>query len=142
MTITLFVITVDVQEIVLGQLEHQREQHEELAHNLEMDVLCEIPDLVPMVGDDLGVIARVLLGEFRRVVDLRVVLDAVLDLADPERLVAVVPAVLEVGAVFELLLRGELEDLFAQAELPVDLLLREAEVDDVEEAWRGKKGRS
>jgi hypothetical protein len=134
MTITLLVITVDVQEIVLGQLEHQREQHEELAHNLEMDVLCEIPDLVPMVGDDLGVIARVLLGEFRRVVDLRVVLDAVLDLADPERLVAVVPAILEVGAVFELLLRGELEDLFAQAELPVDFLLREAEVDDVEEA--------
>ena len=100
-----------------------------------MDVLCEKPDLIPVLLDQRRMVARVPLGEFGRVVDLRVVLDAVLDLADAQRLVAVVAAVFEVGAVFDLLRGGEVEDLLAQAELPVDLLLSQAEVGDVEEAW-------
>ena len=100
-----------------------------------MDVLGEKPDLIPVLLDQRRMVARVPLGEFGRVVDLRVVLDAVLDLADAQRLVAVVAAVFEVGAVFDLLRGGEVEDLLAQAELPVDLLLSQAEVGDVEEAW-------
>lgn len=54
--------------------------------------------------------------------------------AQPERLVPVVAAVLEVRAVPELLLRRQLEHFPADGELPVHLLLGQPEVDDVEEA--------
>lgn len=59
--------------------------------------------------------------------------------AKPERLVAVVAAVLEVCSVLELLLCGQLEHFLADGELPVDLFLGKTEVDDVKEACMNSK---
>ena len=91
-------------------------------------------DLVPVLPDDFGLRPLVGRGEFRDIEDFGVVEDAWADFAQAERFVAVVAAVLELSAVFQLFGGGELEDLLADGELSVDLFLREAEVDDVEEA--------
>lgn len=48
--------------------------------------------------------------------------------------IAVVVAILEVGAVLQLLLDRKLEDFLADGELVVDFVLRQPKVDDVEEA--------
>lgn len=132
--IALLRIPMDREEIVLRQLEHQREQDQQLAHNLEVDVSRKELDLGPVLPDHRRVVAVIRRDEFRDVVDLRVVFDARFDLAQSERFVAVVPAVLEVRAVLEFFCLGEVENLFAQAELPVDFVLRQAEVGDVEKS--------
>lgn len=111
--VALLVVPVEAEEVVLGQLEHEREQHEQLAHNLEMDVPRERLDLVPVLAHHSRVSARVrVLGrEFGDVVDLRVVLDprARLQFAEPLRLVPVVPAVFEVGAVLQFFFLWQVE---------------------------------
>ena len=135
MAVTLLFIPVDIQKIVLRQLQHQRKEHKQFPHNFKMDVLGEILDLLPMFLHHIGMLTPVSLDKLRRVVNLRVVLDAIPDLADAARLVAVVAAVLEVGSVFDLLVCGQVEDLFAEAELAVDFFLGEAEVYNVEEPF-------
>lgn len=52
---------------------------------------------------------------------------------DTEGLVPVVPPVLEIGPVFELFLRRQLEDFLSNGELAVDLFLGESEIGYVEE---------
>ena len=52
--------------------------------------------------------------------------------------VTYVAAVFEISAVFQLFVGGKREDLLAEAELTVDLLLGETEICDVEEACRPK----
>ena len=136
MAITLsLLIPMHLQEIILRQFQHERKQHEQLPHDLEMNVLRKMFDLITVVVYDGRV--RVLRGvggcELRDVVDLRVVLDVVFDCPDAARLVAVVAAMFEVGAVLDLFFRGEVEDLLAQAKLAVNLVLGETEVGDVEE---------
>lgn len=71
-----------------------------------VDVLCERLDFVPVLRDDGRVVAFIGRDEFGDVVDFGVVADAGLDLARCEGLVAIVPAVLEVGAVFDFLVGG------------------------------------
>ena len=93
-----------------------------------MDVLGEVLDLVPVLLDHFWVLAFVLGGEFGDVVDLGVVQDARLDLAGCKGLVAVVPALLEVGTVFELFVGRKLEDFLAQTELAVDFFLVQAKL--------------
>lgn len=134
MAITLLVVPVVLEEEILGQFEDDGEEDEQLADDLEMDVSREAFDLGPVSRDDGRVVARVPSGEFGNVVDLRVVADAGLDLAGPQRLVAVVPAVLEVGPVLEFLVHGEFKDLLAQTELSIDLVLAQAKIGDVEES--------
>lgn len=104
MAITLFRITMVLQEVIFRQLKHDGEKHEQFPHDLIVDVLGEILDLIPMLPDQLGMAPFTLGDEFGDVVDLRVVFDAVLDLPETERFVAVVAAILEVGTVLELLL--------------------------------------
>lgn len=49
-------------------------------------------------------------------------------------LVAIIATFLKLGAILEFLLYREVEYLFANRKLAVDIFLREAKVDDVEEA--------
>jgi len=123
MIVTLLVVAMVLQKIVLGQFQDYREQDQQFAHDLGMDVPGKMLDFIPVVLDKLRVFAGVLGDELGNVVDFRVVFDPGLDVADAERLVAVITAVLEVGAIFHLLVRRQLEDLLAQAELSVDLFL-------------------
>jgi hypothetical protein len=136
MTVALFLVAMILQKEILGQLEHNGEEDQQFPRNLEVDVLCEVLDLVPVLLDDGRVLAfRVLWREFGDVVALRVISDASagFDLPRAEGLVAVVTPVLEVGAIFDLLVGWKIKDLLAQAELTVDLVLGQAEIGDVEE---------
>ena len=126
---------MDLEEIILWQLQHQCKQHQQLPHDLKVNVLCKGLNFVPVLLDHGGMLALIPLGKFRRIVYFGVVFDTIFDFADAEGLVAVVAAVFEVGTVFEFFRRGEVEDLFAEGELAVDLLLAEAEVCYVEETW-------
>lgn len=139
MTITLLRVTMVLQEEILGQLKHDGKKHEQFPHDLIVDVLGEILDLIPMLPDQLGMAPFTLGDEFGDVVDLRVVFDAVLDLSETERFVAVVATMLEVGTVLELLLGRQVKNLLAEAELSVDLFLAEAEVGNIKEAC-GRQG--
>lgn len=98
-------------------------------------MLCKRLDLVPVLLDELRLRPLVRRDELGDIEDFSVVEDAWTDFAQAQRFVAFVTAILEVGAVLQFLLSGELEDLFANGKLSVYLLLGEAEVDDVEEAW-------
>ena len=80
---------MNLQKIVLRQLQHQRKQHEQFLHDLEMDVFREGLDFRPVFVDDFWVGPLVQVGEFRNVVDLGVIFDAVFDLADGFGFVAV-----------------------------------------------------
>jgi len=136
MAITLrLLIPMNLQEVILWQLQHKRKQHKQLIHNLEMDMLCKGLNLPPVILYQfrMTVFLRILRCELRNVIDLGVIFHAVSDFADAEWFISVVAAVLEVGAVFDFLGGGEVEDLFAQSELAVDFGLGEAEVCDVEE---------
>jgi len=133
MTVTVLGVAVNLQEVILWQLQHQCEQDEQLAHDLKVDVLRKIPDLVPMLADHGRMRAFILRHKFGDVVDFRVVLDARLDLSDPQGFVSIVSAILQVGAVFNLLFRGQVKHLLAQAELSINFFLREPEVGNVEE---------
>lgn len=72
--------------------------------------------------------------EFRDIKDFCIVADTRAYFTQSKRFVAVVASVLEVGAVFELLLHRELKHFLANGELAIHLLLSEAKADDVEEA--------
>ncbi|KIH86865.1 hypothetical protein SPBR_08101 [Sporothrix brasiliensis 5110] len=111
---------------VLGQLEDQGKEHEQLADDVVVDVAGKVLNLGP-VGRDHGRMGPLGVGgdELGDVVDFRVVGDAGRHLAQAQRLVAVVAAVLEVGA---------LKHRLANGKLAVDLLLAQAKVDNVEEA--------
>lgn len=99
-----------------------------------MDVPREGLDVRTVLVDHLWVRPLQLRDELRDVVDLRVVDDARAHLPESKRLISVVPAVLKVRAILELLLGWKLEHLLANGKLFIDLLLRQAEVDDVEKS--------
>lgn len=125
------------QEELLRQFQDDGEQDEELSRDVFVDVARKGLDVGAVSVDHGRMRARQLGYELGDVVDLGVVEDPRAHLAQAERLVPVVPAVLQVGAVLELLLRREFEDFPADGELLVYLLLREAEIDNVEESLNG-----
>lgn len=98
-----------------------------------MDMLGEVLDLIPMLPNHFWVSPFIFRDELGDVVDLRVFSNARLDLPQTQRLVPVVPAILEVSTIFDFLLCGQVKDLLAKAELAVHLFLREAEVGYVKE---------
>ena len=92
-------------------------------------------DLVPVFLDNLRLRLLIFWDELRYVEDFRIVEDPRTDFAEAERFIAVITAVLKVGAVFEQLLLWKAIDFFANGELAVYLFLGQAEVDDIEEAY-------
>lgn len=147
MAITLLVIAMNLQKPFLLHLQHLRQQHQQLPHHLVMDMFSKSRNLVPVVLDQLRMLAPldICVRKFGHVVDLRVVFERrtvgeCAQSADPQRLVAIVTPVLQVGAVFDLFGLGEREEGRGESELRVDLGLCEPEVGYVEEAWKGGLG--
>ena len=97
-------------------------------------MLSEDFDLVPVLPDHFWLRSLVSRDEFRDIENFSVVEDSRTDFSETQGFVAVVAAVLEVGAVLQFLGDRELEDLLADGELSVYLFLGKAEVDNVEEA--------
>jgi hypothetical protein len=140
MAVGFLLIAVMLQEVIFRQLEHDSEQRQQFSYNLIVDMLREDFDLVPVLPNHFRLRPLVCRDKFRDIKDFSIVEDSWPNFSESERFVAVVAAVLEVGAVFEFFGGGELEDLLADGELAVDLFLGEAEVDDVEEALSGTYG--
>jgi hypothetical protein len=99
MTITLLPIPMSVQEIILWQLQDDSKQNKELGYDFMVDMASEFLDLGIMGKYEIGVGSRVGGDEFGNVVDFCVVEMARDDLANTQRLVAVVAAVFKVGTV-------------------------------------------
>lgn len=135
MAVGFFAITMALNEIVLGQFQDNREENQQLGDYVVDDMLPETFDLVPVVLDELRVRTLVMRDKLWNVVDFSVVVLAGHDLADPERFVTIVSAILEICAIFDLFLGREVEELFSDCKLPVDGFLAQTEVDDVEESW-------
>lgn len=129
-----FVITVLLEKEILWQFQNDGQKYQQLARNVVGDVSRETLNVLTVRIDNLRMPALQFRDELGDVVDLRVVIDTRTDLTEPHRLVPIVPAVLQVSAVFQLLFCGELEELFANRELAIDIFLAETEVGDVEKA--------
>ena len=99
-----------------------------------MDMFSKVFDLVPVLSNNFWLRTLVLRYELWNIEDFGVVKDAWLYLADAQRLITIVAAVLEVRAVSQQFLRWESVEFLSDGELTIYLLLAEAEVDDVEEA--------
>lgn len=76
MAVALLVVPVPLQEKVLRQLEHEREQHQQLVDDVVVDVPREGLDLGAVAVDDVGVWLIKGGDELRDVVDLGVVVYA------------------------------------------------------------------
>lgn len=125
-----------LQKIIFRQLQNDRIKRQQLPYNLTVDCAGEDFDLLPMLPDGLWLWSLVCRDEFRDVEDFRVVEDAWFNLSKTEGFVAVVTAILKIGAVFELFFCREFEDLLADGKLTVNLFLGEAEIDNIEKPWR------
>jgi hypothetical protein len=128
------VVAMSLQEIILGQFEDEGEEHEELIHDVVVDVAREVLDDGTILVDDLRVRPLKLGDEVGDVVDLGVVEDTRVHLPQALGLIPIVLALLQVGTVFEFLLRRQIKHFPAKSELLVYLLLCQAEIDDVEKA--------
>ena len=134
MAVRLLLVPVMLKKEVLWQFKHDGKQREQLRYNTIVDRFREVPDLIPMLSKYFRLRTLILWDKLGNVEDLCVVNNAWSDLTQAKRLVTVVLALLEAGAVFEFLFGRKLKDLLADSELAVDLILCETEVDDVEEA--------
>lgn len=88
----------------------------------------------PVLKNEVGVGTLVERNNLGDVVNFCVVKMAGDNFTDSAWFVAVITSVLQVGSVFQLLFRGEIEKFFSDGELIINFLLCEAEVDYVEEA--------
>lgn len=94
----------------------------------------EVPDLIPVVPDDLRVGPLVLWRKLGDVVPLVVV--TVGEVAGGLGLVSPEVTLGRIALVLQLLLDGEVEEGPAEGVLASDIFICEAVADDVEEAWR------
>lgn len=131
------VISVILDEEILGDFEEEGEKAEKLYHDFRVAFATEGFDFVNVVLKDGGVLTVVVAVEFGNVVDLDVVDDAGSQGAKAGGAVAVVFAGFEVFeiVVFEFLFEREVVEFATESKLAVYFLLADVEVLDVEEAW-------
>ena len=80
MTIRLLIVPVAFREVILvGQLQHKSKQHQQLLHDVVVDVASKMLYLCPVGIDDLRLSPLEFWDEFGDVENLRVVEDAGLD---------------------------------------------------------------
>jgi hypothetical protein len=135
MTIASHIVAMPLEEEVLWELEDDGEEYEKPADDVVVDVPRESLDSGAVLIDHRRLRPLELRYELGDVVNLRVVVDARPHLTQAQRLVSVVPAVLDIRAVLELLLGWEVEYFLADGELLIYLRLCQTEVDDVEKSW-------
>jgi hypothetical protein len=99
-------VAVYSEEVIFGEFEDDCDQDKEFAHNELVDVFAEIVDRGPSVKDYLRVWAVVGWYRLRHVIDFCIVEDTGSEFADAFRLIAIIPAVFEVGAVLKLFFGG------------------------------------
>jgi hypothetical protein len=128
-----FVVRVSGSQGVLGNLQNDSDELEQLEDDLLVDVAMEYFDFGVVLLHDRRVLSLVSVGELEDVVKLNIVVKAGKNLNGPERPIAVVAAVFQVRSMLQLLSFGKVEDLLSNGKLPVYLLRSQADVGDVEE---------
>ena len=134
MALAHIIVLMALRERVLRHLQHNRNQDEQLLHDIFRNLALESLDLLAVLFDDVRTITVQLGQVLEHIQHLDIIRFARQDLAAALGSVAVVVTVHQVGLVLHLLLDGQGEEVLADGELPVDLVLGEAEVGDVEEA--------
>lgn len=126
-------VQMAVHQEFLRDFQDCREQTKHDMCYFFMNMAMEPLDLGVVFQHDGRMCPPVFLEELEHVVALPVITESGVLLDHPKRSVSIVISVFEVRAVLEFLFLGQFEDLFSQGELLVDLFLRKAEIDSVEE---------
>ena len=127
-------VPVVLRERLLGYFEHQCQQTQHLGRDMLVHVAVEALNIGVALLHKLGVRPLMLGDELEDMVAFPVIPEPGELLNGAQRAVSIVVTVFNVGTVLELLFLGEVEDLTAQLELGVDVLLAKAKVGHVKEA--------
>lgn len=134
MTVANIVVAMAVAQIVLWQLEHDRNQSQQFLHRVLGNVALKLFNLRPVLVDNIRLRTLKLWDKLEDIVHFDIVTQAGEQLDRALRTIATIVSMLKVGSMPELLFYRELEDLFANGKLLVYFLLAQTKVGDVEEA--------
>ena len=129
-----FFVLVVVDEELFGDFQDVGEEAQHAMGDILVEVAVELFDLGVVILDDFGMGPLVLFDELEYMIALPVVAEAGVLFDHSKGSVAIVVSILQIGAILQLLLLGQIEYLFPDGELSVNVCLGEAKVDHVEEA--------